>query len=311
MMRLSWRSGSSRAIGFTALLVLLLSPVVTPVALAANCFGSDPGAVSYLQDEVAGAITIDGNPAAVGTRITASYNGTPIGCATVDQAGNYAMQVNGSDTVHPSYPTASQQYSIAVNGTAAGVTPNPETFSAPQAPSPYAFVLLDLSATSSGQPATGAGTATVPTATPVAAAGGAGAPATPVPGAAPASTGASSSPEIAPDATSQPTAPAAAATGSCQFRFGFKLLHDMASITVGNCLEDEGHNPQNGDGLQHTTNGLLVWRKADNWTAFTNGYWTWINGPNGLVQRLNTQRFPWEANPDGLPLVAGSQAALS
>jgi len=85
----------------------------------------------------------------------------------------------------------------------------------------------------------------------------------------------------------------------------------MASITVGNCLEDEGHTPQNGDGLQHTTNGLLVWRKADNWTAFTNGYWTWINGPNGLVQRLNTQRFPWEANPDGLPLVAGSQAALS
>ena len=310
MMRLSWRSGSSRAIGFTALLVLLLSPVVTPVALAANCFGSDPGAVSYLQDEVAGAITIDGNPAAVGTRITASYNGTPIGCATVDQAGNYAMQVNGSDAINPSYPTAGQQYSIAVNGSAAGVTPNPETFAAPQAPSPYAFVLLDLSATSTGQPAASTATASAPasapTATPVAAAGGDGSPTV-----APISSGTSSSSEIAPDATSQPTAAAAVASGSCRFRFGFKLLHDMASTIVGNCLDDEGHNAQNGDGLQHTTNGLLVWRKADNWTAFTNGYWTWINGPNGLVQRLNTQRFPWEANPDGLPLVAGGQAAPS
>ncbi len=27
----------------------------------------------------------------------------------------------------------------------------------------------------------------------------------------------------------------------------------------------------------------MAWRKADNWTAFTNGYKTWLNGPNGLV----------------------------
>ena len=41
------------------------------------------------------------------------------------------------------------------------------------------------------------------------------------------------------------------------------------------------HNPQNGDGLQETTawhgkGGLMVWRKADNFTAFTDGYRTWI-----------------------------------
>ena len=47
----------------------------------------------------------------------------------------------------------------------------------------------------------------------------------------------------------------------------------------------------------------MVWRKADNWTAFTNGYWTWINGPNGLAKRLNTQRYSWEANPADLPVV--------
>src|SRR5262249_6675345 len=34
--------------------------------------------------------------------------------------------------------------------------------------------------------------------------------------------------------------------------------------------------------------------KADNWTAFTDGYRTWINGPLGLQERLNTGRFSWE-----------------
>ena len=36
---------------------------------------------------------------------------------------------------------------------------------------------------------------------------------------------------------------------------------------------------------------FLVWRKADNWTAFTDGYRTWINGPSGLQVRLNTEHF--------------------
>ena len=30
--------------------------------------------------------------------------------------------------------------------------------------------------------------------------------------------------------------------------------------------------------------------------GFSDGYRTWINGPNGLQQRLNTQRFEWEAD---------------
>jgi len=67
----------------------------------------------------------------------------------------------------------------------------------------------------------------------------------------------------------------------------------------------KSHNPQNGDALQlTTTGGMLVWRKADNWTAFTDGYRSWINGPNGLQERLNTQRFSWEANPNGLAVVS-------
>jgi acetyl esterase/lipase len=93
---------------------------------------------------------------------------------------------------------------------------------------------------------------------------------------------------------------------SCQFVLGFATLHAMIPTIVGDCLVDEHHNPVNGDGLQETTGGLLVWRKADNWTAFTDGYRTWINGPFGLQERLNTQRFPWEG---GAPAAAGGRAA--
>jgi hypothetical protein len=82
---------------------------------------------------------------------------------------------------------------------------------------------------------------------------------------------------------------------------------------VGDCLADEHHNPANGDGLQETTGGnakggLLVWRKADDFTAFTDGYRSLINSPSG-VARLNTVRFAWEANPNGLPVVSTPGAA--
>jgi len=79
-----------------------------------------------------------------------------------------------------------------------------------------------------------------------------------------------------------------------QFKLGFKTLADMIPNVVGTPLEDEHYGP-NGDSLQRTTTGLMVWRKADNWTAFTNGYITWVNGPFGLQQRLNSERFPWES----------------
>jgi len=93
---------------------------------------------------------------------------------------------------------------------------------------------------------------------------------------------------LAPAIQSQATA--------CAFQLGFATVHDLAPTQVGDCVEDEGHNPENGDGLQHTTNGLMVWRKTDNWTAFTNGYRTWINGPNSLRYRLNEERFSWESD---------------
>ncbi len=84
---------------------------------------------------------------------------------------------------------------------------------------------------------------------------------------------------------------------------GFRTIHDQIPTIVGNCLENEHHDGVTGDGLQATTawhqrGGLLVWRKRDNHTAFTDGYQTWVNGPYGLQKRLNTQRFCWEPDAD-------------
>ena len=81
----------------------------------------------------------------------------------------------------------------------------------------------------------------------------------------------------------------------CAFQLGFKALHDLIPDVVGQCVDDEQHNPATGITQQTTTNGRLTWRKADNWTGFTDGQRTWINGPEGLQQRLNSERFPWEA----------------
>ncbi len=81
----------------------------------------------------------------------------------------------------------------------------------------------------------------------------------------------------------------------CTFQLGFSTLHDLIPDVVGDCLDNEQHNPATGITRQTTTNGQLTWRKADNWTAFTDGQRTWINGPEGLQQRLNSEQFPWEA----------------
>ena len=86
------------------------------------------------------------------------------------------------------------------------------------------------------------------------------------------------------------------AAADCQFVLGFNTIRDLIGHDiVGECLENEHYN-EIGDSVQQTTGGLMAWRKADNWTAFTDGYRTWINGPNGLVMRLNTERFEWEAD---------------
>ena len=106
----------------------------------------------------------------------------------------------------------------------------------------------------------------------------------------------------APPPAVQATPTPAPTAGPCTFILGFATIQGLDPTDIGSCTENQSF-AANGDAQQHTSNGLLAWRKADNWTAFTNGYWTWINGPSGLVKRLNTQRYAWEANPDNLPIV--------
>ena len=96
-----------------------------------------------------------------------------------------------------------------------------------------------------------------------------------------------------------PAAPTPAqAQTSCAFVSGFLTLRNLINAAegrdvVGACVENERF-AGNGDAQQRTSGGLLVWRKLDNWTAFTDGYWTWLNGPFGLQKRLNSERFSWE-----------------
>ena len=85
-----------------------------------------------------------------------------------------------------------------------------------------------------------------------------------------------------------------------EFQLGFKALADqLPADGVGIPVENEYFNLANGNSEQHTTKGLMVWRKADNWTAYTNGYMTWINGPAGVQSRLNAERIVWENDPTG------------
>jgi hypothetical protein len=104
-------------------------------------------------------------------------------------------------------------------------------------------------------------------------------------------------------AGSLPQVAAAQTMPPCTFQQGFAGLAQSMGGAVGSCLENEYFNPLNGNAEQHTTTGLLYWRKADGTTAFTNGYETWLNGPYGLQVRLNTERYDWEPIPSA-PLPA-------
>ncbi len=83
---------------------------------------------------------------------------------------------------------------------------------------------------------------------------------------------------------------------TCKFQSGFKLLHDLLPDIVGECLENEQWVVEGT--RQRTTGGLLVWRRADNWTAFTDGYRTWSIGPRGLQQQSNAAGFGWQSSAD-------------
>jgi hypothetical protein len=90
----------------------------------------------------------------------------------------------------------------------------------------------------------------------------------------------------------------AGAQPACGFQHGFKAIADQIPDLVGQCLTSE-YGGASGNVEQQTTGGLLVWRRPDNFTAFTDGYRALVNGPYGLQPRLNDERFCWEANEPG------------
>ncbi len=87
----------------------------------------------------------------------------------------------------------------------------------------------------------------------------------------------------------------AGAQSGCNFVGGFASLHAQLTTTIGDCTDNQTYSAD-GDALQHTTHGLLVWRKFDNFTEFTNGSTTWVNGPFGLLSRPSNDRFGWEGS---------------
>jgi hypothetical protein len=103
------------------------------------------------------------------------------------------------------------------------------------------------------------------------------------------------------------------AAGGCQFSLGFGALQTQLPSVVGSCVEDQ-HFGTNGDALQRTSAGLMVWNKARNVAEFTDGVTTWVQGPNGLASRFNDEWFEWEAYPaetHGVPVVEPPPAPFS
>ena len=90
-----------------------------------------------------------------------------------------------------------------------------------------------------------------------------------------------------------------AAAAQCEFVLGFAAIKTLITLSegedlVGACLQNERFNPATGEATQRTDGGLLTWRKADNWTAFSDGQSTWVNGPHGLQSRPDGDLLAWE-----------------
>lgn len=99
---------------------------------------------------------------------------------------------------------------------------------------------------------------------------------------------------------------ASAGHPDCEFVLGFEALQAAIPDAVGDCLENENHDPRDRITRQPTTGGMLLWHKSTNWTGFTDGYQTWAVGPQGLQQRLSIERFAWE--PASMAVGADAEA---
>jgi zinc/manganese transport system substrate-binding protein len=104
----------------------------------------------------------------------------------------------------------------------------------------------------------------------------------------------------------------APAQANCSFRGGFAQLQALIPDRIGACLEDEQYRPDIGRSTQATTTGSFVWHSVDGALSFSDGFHAWVLDPNGQVQvREVNERFPFEFNGDGLPLVGQPAPAIN
>jgi hypothetical protein len=89
-------------------------------------------------------------------------------------------------------------------------------------------------------------------------------------------------PAIASPAAGQ-SAEFCASDQSPRFKFGFAALRASVGDAMGEPIECEHANPENGDTLQHTTHGLSFYRKSTNTPTFTDGFHHWALTVDGLV----------------------------
>src|SRR5205823_4457295 len=96
----------------------------------------------------------------------------------------------------------------------------------------------------------------------------------------------------------------ALAQSDCQLTGGFALLQSQIPDRVGTCTGAEIDRIELGEATQPTSSGQLVYHAVDGVVSFSDGAHTWVLDPTGQVQlRGVNERFPWEFNGDGFPLV--------
>ena len=91
---------------------------------------------------------------------------------------------------------------------------------------------------------------------------------------------------------------------SPQFRFGFAHLRSLLGETMGQPIECEHANAENGDTLQQTSTGLSFYRKATNTPTFTDGWNHWAWTVEGLVTWTGS-----DVDPPGTVLPAEPEPA--
>src|SRR5579884_2571275 len=77
-------------------------------------------------------------------------------------------------------------------------------------------------------------------------------------------------------------APASAAADTCPAPTFAGLIASVGAGTVGSCLGAAYQDPSSQATMQPTSGGLLIASGVGDWTAFTDGTSTWVDGPSGV-----------------------------